>query len=531
MTLPTDGSEEREDVSFLGLDEVAVSRRSVLGGLLAGFALAIQSSCSGNGLNRTIDSTPSSLDAADVSKRRQLRTLQRLTFAPTAASLQRLQQLGEDAWLAEQLGAALPERAALTDALASIQSMVDPLASPATPTTGAAGLRRQTFAAAVAARSTLMAAFSENQLREVMVDIWADHLHVTSTAQPEVFLVYAYDQLLREHALGNYRDLLLATAKSRAMLVYLDQAKSRADAGHVPNENYARELLELHTLGVDGGYEERDVLAVAYLLSGWSSDANGEFVFRRARHSLGPAAGAKILGYRVQGNGVADGEAFIAHLAGHEQTAARVAGKIARRLVSEHLELTDELVVSAARVYLDSDTSIAAVVTHLVNSAEFAASDTEMFRRPLSHLAAVLRTSASLVPGFTAESAQLLRGAQQAMGQFVYGWPSPDGYPTGSAAWSNSGALITRWNTTYALFQANIPGVEFTPPPSNGAEGDPTDTSSSLIAQMLPRGGSDQLAETVGRVLATAPDPSAPDVATLAAARTVVAASPQFELV
>jgi uncharacterized protein (DUF1800 family) len=509
-----------------------MSRRSVLGGILAGFAVAVEAGCSPQkggpsaqpGRSTSTGSGGAVSTSAPVLNPQQyrLRMLRRLTAAPTAASVAEIERLGTDAWLDTQLAGNATESVELNTALAAIDAMVNPLASPAA---GSTELRRQAFASAIAAKTSLMAAYSVNQLREVMVGIWSDHLHVTSTAQPEVFLVYSYDQLLREHALGRYRDLLLATAKSPAMLVYLDQAKSRADGQHVPNENYARELLELHTVGVDGGYDETDVLRVAYVLSGWSADERGEFVFRQRRHALGPAAGATILGWKVAGEGASAGEGFIAHLAGLPATARRVALKVGRRLVSESLQPTDAIVESAAQVYIDNDTSIAAVVEHFVRSPEFSA-DTALLRRPLDHLAAVLRTSATLTEGFNADSAQLIRGAQLAMGQFAYGWPSPDGYPTGSAAWANAGALISRWNTTYALFQAPVAGLTL-----RDAAPVAGDSSAGLVHNMVPGDVDPSLSQAVGQVLAAAPNPDNPDARTLAAARTVISASPAFELI
>lgn len=227
----------------------------------------------------------------------------------------------------------------------------------------------------------LRAVYSERQLEEVLVDFWMNHFNVYASKGPERFMVGAYErEVIRPHAWGRFEDLLLATAKSPAMLFYLDNWLS-ADPGAASfmarrkrglNENYAREIMELHTLGVDGGYTQKDVTEVARALTGWSIAGlrNGEprFTFNARVHDRGDK---RILGRTIEGGGQEEGEQVIHMLATHPRTARFISYKLARRFVAD--EPPPALVDRAAETFRRTDGDIRAVLTTIVTSPEFSA--------------------------------------------------------------------------------------------------------------------------------------------------------------
>lgn len=313
-------------------------------------------------------------------------------------------------------------------------------------------LSRQTLTG----RTVLAAAYAPDQLRQRVVDVLVDLLHVSSGEQPTVFSVCDYEAVLRAGAFGRYADLLVATARHPAMLSYLDQATSRADRGRVPNENYAREVMELHTVGVTGGYDEQDVAELAHVLSGWSLDSTtSTFAFRPAWHDLGSfAAGGDILGWRPTSgqSGEAAGVAVLEHLARHDATARRVAHLFARRLVAEDIGEDHPLVAEAAAAYREHDTALGPMVRTLLVSEHFGDAATMLLRRPIDLVAHTLRTrGARPDPAGIESTVELLYGLLHVMGHVPADWPAPNGFPISSAAWANAGAMIGRWNSLITL--------------------------------------------------------------------------------
>ena len=265
------------------------------------------------------------------------------------------------------------------------------------------------------AQKLLRAVYSERQLQEVLVDFWFNHFNVFANKGLTRMYLTAYERdAIRPHVLGRFRDLLRATAKSPAMLFYLDNvrsadpafaAKARADldrlqrAGrrrgqqqrpemtpemmeqvrqNIPtgiNENYARELLELHTLGVDGGYTQQDIIAVARALTGWTigrprSAQAGQFWFNSRMHDTGNKV---VLGQTIGGGGIEDGERVLDLLARHPSTARHIATKLARRLVADQPPAS--LVERAATTFQSTDGDLREVVRVIVTSPEFFAAE------------------------------------------------------------------------------------------------------------------------------------------------------------
>ncbi len=397
--------------------------------------------------------TPVAPSVGDVATRR----LERATFGVTDALRSEVDAAGGfEGWLDAQLANRLPAQGRGTTLLADIESRLSPVDREQTKKGPQRAEATRLCLETITGRTVFGAALGADQLRHRVVDVLADLLHVTSSTQPELFDICEYDSVLRAGAFGRFADLVLATARQPAMLAFLDQMGSRADGGRTPNENYARELMELHTVGVDGGYDEQDVGEVAHVLSGWTVDRRSHrFEFRAGWHDLGGFGAADdIIGWkRDTGDvGEAAGVALIEHLACHPSTARRVAHLFARRFVSEQISTDDELVREAAEVFTHHDTAIGPMLRHLLTSDRFAGAATLMIRRPTDLVAHAVRVAGADVSSTHIDSTlELLVGVMSVLGHVPYGWPSPNGYPTSSAAWSSAGAMISRWNAMVTL--------------------------------------------------------------------------------
>ncbi len=289
--------------------------------------------------------------------------------------------------------------------------------------------------------AVLRAAYSRRQLFERMVEFWSDHFNVPADFDITPDLVLMQREVIRVHALGTFRDLLLGVAKSPAMLYYLDNDRSVKDH---PNENWARELLELHTLGVDGGYTERDVKAVARAFTGWTTHDRTEdgFYFNLEQHDTDEKT---ILGHHFpEGRGLEDGLHVLGLLANHPETARFVSTKLCRRFVSDRPDpaLVEELV----RVWQETGGQIRPVIRALFLSDAFDASAGQKLRRPFDFFVGAMRTTGTEVLEFW-----LLEEMLSELGQVPYGWQPPNGYPDAAGAWLSTSGLLSRWNTAMRL--------------------------------------------------------------------------------
>ncbi len=384
----------------------------------------------------------------------------RLTWGATPALATGIEQLGLAAWLDEQL------------AWRSIDdSHVAPMltAWPRPDMTAPALKADQPWKVAqeLAAHETIRRCYSNRQLHEVMVDFWFDHFNVDIHHSTSRYHMGEYDRhVIRPHALGRFSDMLPAVAAHPAMLHYLDQASSRADRGRVPNENYARELMELHTVGSEGGYNEDDVVAVAHLLTGWSTDGSvGGFVFRPDRHDMGPMTPTRqVLGWAPGGlTGEAAGRAFLNHLAHHPVTARRVCHKLARRLIRDDISPHSAVVDSAVQAWQSSGTDIAATVRALVLSAEFASAAGAKVRRPQSLVTQMVRALGIQwqIPSKPDNFLWANWSNLEQLGNANHAWPAPNGYPDANGFWLSVGALVSRWNLAVWLAYDTIAGMHF----------------------------------------------------------------------
>jgi uncharacterized protein (DUF1800 family) len=306
------------------------------------------------------------------------------------------------------------------------------------------------------ARSTLLrAVYSRHRLRETMVHFWTDHLNVDTGKGSVAWLKPTDDrEVIRPHALGRLPDLLRASALSPAMLVYLDGKENRVrPGGGRPNENYARELLELHSMGVRAGYSQADVAEAARALSGWHLREGREWKrgtveFRPADHDDGPKT---ILGRRIPpGMGERDLDLLLGIVCGHPSTPRFVAWKLCRRLVAD--DPPPALVERAAAAFRSSGLEIRALVRSILLSPEFAAAAGAKVKRPFHFVVGALRALAAdthAAPGLLAFLGR--------MGQAPFQHPTPDGPPDEPEPWM--GTLLWRWNFALALPAGRVPGT------------------------------------------------------------------------
>ena len=292
-----------------------------------------------------------------------VQTLRRITYGPTGEDVSQAHQIGLANFIAEQLHPeTIEEDPRVAQHLEPLETLdaepaelfdLEPRNTPAIELATAAGYR---------------ATYSRRQLYEIMVDFWTNHFNIFIGAPPEIFLKSKDDrEVIRPHALGKFPDLLRASAMSPAMLTYLDNAFSKQEN---PNENYARELLELHTLGVDGGYTQKDVEETARVFTGWTvtsfrdSDRPGYFVFRPFWHDTHEKT---VLGHHFHANvGQEEGEQLLEILAMYPSTARQICQKLCRRFVAD--DPPQALVERAAETYLASGGDIREVLTTILTS-------------------------------------------------------------------------------------------------------------------------------------------------------------------
>ena len=318
----------------------------------------------------------------------------------------------------------------------------------------------------------LRAVLSERQLQEVMIDFWYNHFNVDVRKEADQWYAPTYERdAIRAHALGKFSDLLLATAQNPAMLFYLDNWSSigaDSQAAGKPgkkqlqrglNENYGREVMELHTVGVDGGYTQADVTNLAKILTGWTIDQpqqGGGFVFDPRKHEPGSI---KWFGQTLQDNGYLEGQQALLWLASQPQTAHHISYALAQRFVAD--EPPPALVDRMAKTFLDSGGDIKEVLRTMVHSPEF---NSEKYYRnqvktPLEFVASVLRATDTNPTNLGALTQVTAR-----MGEPLYQMQPPTGYSTTADHWMNSGALVDRLNFSMQFASSKVGGIKFDGP-------------------------------------------------------------------
>jgi uncharacterized protein (DUF1800 family) len=342
---------------------------------------------------------------------------------------------------------------------------------------------------------------SERQLEEVMTDFWYNHFNIFWGKGQDKQLTTEYEMnAIRPNVLGKFKDLVMATAKSPAMLFYLDNAQSSSPNAQLPanqrleqlerqrmlarnpiqqqrlqqqidqirqrmaqapkgrkagiNENYARELMELHTMGVDGGYTQKDVQEVARAFTGWTIDRtkqNAGFTFREMMHDRGEKV---VLGHKINAGGMRDGEEVIDILVHHASTAHFIATKLVRRFVSD--EPPASLVDRVAGVYTKTDGDIREMLRTIFTSDEFFSP--EAYRAKTKSPFELVASSIRALGGSTNGAPRLAQEIAK-MGQPLYQYQPPTGFPDRASQWTSSGSLVERLNFGVALSAGRIPGA------------------------------------------------------------------------
>lgn len=471
----------------------------------------------------------SGTDSRLSDNQRALHALNRLGFGPRPGEVERVLETGVDLWINQQLHPeAIPDRAVearlqqfptlkLSDA-EMIQKYYRPIVEARRDAKQAGNddqkkpadkqvmqkLRKdaQQVMIDLVSQRLIRAAESDRQLSEVMADFWMNHFNVFSGKGIDRFLLTSYERdVIRPHAWGRFEDLLLATAKSPAMLFYLDNARSTADPQNRPkmtgqrlpmrggfrrgmrgrpaamamddgammrrraqqqnqkkgglNENYAREIMELHTLGVDAGYTQKDVTELARVLTGWSiapPQQGGGFVFRRQLHDVGEKT---VLGVHFPaGGGIEEGEKMIHILAHQPATAHHIAWKLAQRLVAD--DPPAALVDRVAKRFLESDGDLRQTVKSVIDSPEFW--DPRYYRAKVKSPFEYAISAVRAIDGQVTDARPIARELQK-IGQPLYGAQPPTGYSDKAETWVNTGALLNRLNFALALAANKMPGV------------------------------------------------------------------------
>ena len=398
--------------------------------------------------------------------------LDRLTYGATRADIESYRSLGRAAWINRQLHPGAieplpPPAQQLVDEMTLSQKPIAPLVRSLEGRRReidkmAAGEEREAahkkwqeemngLSREAASRAMLRALYAPSQVREQMTWFWMNHFNVVQHKHLNRALMGDYEQHLRGAALGRFRDLLEQSARHAAMVSYLDNLQNAA--GHI-NENYARELLELHTMGVDGGYTQRDVQELARVLTGLGfepGDAGGRekdparplTVFRPARHEKGEKT---ILGTTIAPGGMDEIERVLDLLARQPATARHVSRQLARYWIGD--EPSDRLVDELALEFRRSDGDIASVLGRLFSSPEFQASLGKSFKDPVHYVVSAVRLAYG---DRVIRNPQPMLGWLNRMGEGLYNHNTPDGYPLQPVSWDGPGQLALRLEIARAI--------------------------------------------------------------------------------
>jgi uncharacterized protein (DUF1800 family) len=441
---------------------------------------------------------------------RALHALNRLGYGPRPADVARVRAMGVAAYLEQQLDPRRLPNSAVADALGAYEVLAATTAQLVRDYPQPTAEQRQAIArgdmtrrelreqlplgrrpAAITAQlqsaAVARAVVSETQLEEALAGFWFNHFNVYSQKGAVRWMVPAYErEAIRPHVLGKFRELVLATARHPAMLFYLDNWMStRADftpprgqnpqASAMPqragraaglNENYARELMELHTLGVDGGYTQQDVTEVARCFTGWTIDRpreGGPFLFRARTHDTGRK---RVLGQTIPaGGGMEDGERVIDILVRHPSTARFISTKLARHFVMD--DPPAALVERMAATFRSTDGDIRAVMTTLVTAPEFWSRDAyrAKIKTPFEVVVSALRALDGRLEATRGRGGAPGGGALELarevgrLGQPLYEAQPPTGYPDRAESWVNTGALLGRMNFALALAHNRFRGA------------------------------------------------------------------------
>ena len=421
---------------------------------------------------------------------REIHLLNRLAFGPRPGDIERLKSIGTEEYIQEQLAPksiSLPESlTAKLDGLSTLRLRAPELFTEYGPPSAAAqkgdkqaAQRARQRARVIVEQATearlLGAVESPRQLEEVMVNFWFNHFNIFAQKGLDYLWIGSFEEeAIRPHAMGRFRDLLGATAKHPAMLFYLDNWQNTAPGSPGArgqfkglNENYARELMELHTLGVDGGYTQDDVITLARILTGWGFRRPGQpllalrelrgqdlfetngFFFDSNRHDFSSKV---FLGRTLRSSGIREGEEALDILAEHPSTARHISYELAQYFVSD--DPPKSLVDRLSKEFLDSRGNIRSVLNTLFHSPEFWDEQYfgKKFKTPYEYVISAVRAS-----GYPITNTRPLLGMMGQLGMPLYGCLTPDGYKNTRVAWLNPNAMTQRVNYAVALASGRLP--------------------------------------------------------------------------
>lgn len=374
--------------------------------------------------------------------------LSRAAYGPWIGDTQKLRELGFEKWLDEQL-----EPQKIKDFACAVRAR---RFETVHLSEGACfDFKRESLRRDIMRHTLLRAIYSQRQVQEVMVGFWTDHLNISLDKGNCIYYKAADDRkVIRQNALKHFKPMILSSAKSPAMLEYLDGKENKIKPGsvpNVPNENYARELLELHTLGVHGGYSQKDVYELARCLTGWTlpgESQRGKVKFDSGLHDSGEK---HLLGKTIKaGGGEKDLAAAVDIIFAHPSCSKYVAGKIAAHFMSQpSAELLD---AAAASFRKHPDGDIASTLKTILLSPEFMADRATKIKRPFNFLVSLLRSL-----GADTHAHDDLLEYLQRMGQMPFQYPTPDGYPEDPNFWM--GTLLWRWKFALACCAGEIESV------------------------------------------------------------------------
>lgn len=452
-------------------DQHPLKRKLARGALLLSTTLAL-AGCAGGSTTR----------GAAPPEHTDVLWLNRITYGVDTVTLAQFERRGRAAFLDEQLAVRDP---VLPDAVASQINHLDVVHADAAQLLAATNAeykrintlpdgpdreqarkvlndRGNALAYQAARRDLLRAIYSPAQLQEQMVWFWLNHFNVAQSKASIRWLIGDYDEhAIRPHTLGHFRDLVLATLTHPAMLQYLDNAQNAVN--HV-NENYARELMELHTLGVAGGYSQEDVQNLARILTGVGINAGGPppqlkpewqalyrragaFEFNPARHDFSTKT---LLGHEIRGQGFAEVQQAVDILVKQPACAQFVSRKLAVYFVSD--DPPPALLARMAATFQRTDGDIAAVLRVMISAPQFSASLGSKFKDPMHYVVSALRLAYDGRPIFNVHPVvNWLNG----LGEPLYGHQTPDGYPLTEAGWASSGQMSRRFEIGRAIGSAN----------------------------------------------------------------------------
>ncbi len=363
------------------------------------------------------------------------RLVRRVTLGLTKPELERARTLGFAKYLDEQL------KPTLIDDRATVAFVASNYPTLRMTPDGLYGAEPGKVSSELQEATIYRAVFSRRQLYERMVEFWTDHFSIDT--EKVGYLKTTDDRdVIRRHAMGKYPAMLKASAHSAAMMQYLDQPSSRR--GNI-NENYAREIMELHSVGVDGGYTQQDVNELARVLTGWTVSGRGIFTYDAQIHDFGPK---RVLGTTIPATvaktglaGNSEAETVIDMLALHPRTAAYIALKLTRYLLQ--YDPTDALVQAVAAEFTKTRGDIPAMIRVILTEQNLMVAPAK-YKRPF-HLA----VSAVRALGPNVTSLSIVRQQLDAMGHSLFGWETPDGYPDKMEFWS--GLALARWNAAVTI--------------------------------------------------------------------------------